>query len=373
MDIDPSLGLSQGGSIPSGKKTQKTDAGASPGGGLGGGGLGGGGLGGGGGGGGGGGLGGGATVKEGSKDTDDVTALVDRNPGAAVAPFWETIDSTSDESLKTPRDLAELLSRSYSLSYCRVPLSRERTPEAWDIEQLHRQIELSVEVKEEGRQVVHLIMSRTATGSSARFVASALASYHVLPPHLVLDASFKRISKGGALSLGGAGPPSVGAASARAPDTESGEYRGIMALCRLLPGGYDAKSTVDSAIQSCSEQIGDLLGDIRKCHFQTGKMGQPSGPSALPVGPGDAENGGGGSAPVAPVAPKPAVDAAAKGAGTDNLQFAARQLGVHYLKRYFLLITYRIFLEKVGLRVTFGDWVNQQPEIAHLLHHLKLE
>ena len=348
MEIEPSMD-SEGQNM--GQKVQKTGPGSSPGA-----------------------L---AAPTLGVKGTDDVTALVDRNPGAAVAPFWETVDLSSQESLQTPKDLAELLSLSYSLSYCRVPLSRERTPEAWDIEQLHRQIELAVELrKAEKQEVVHLVMSRTATGSSARFVASALASYYVFPPDPTNEHGFRRMSKGGALSLGGAGSPSLRSGT-RAPDTESGEYRGIMALCRLLPGGYEAKSTVDSAIQSCSDNIGDLLGDIRKCHFQTGKMGQPSGPSAVPVGPGDAENGGGGAA--APAPPKPAADPvlqmAAKGAGTENLQFAARQLGVHYLKRYFLLITYRTFLEKVGVvpSLSFGEWVNQQPEIVHLLHHLKLE
>jgi hypothetical protein len=34
-------------------------------------------------------------------------------------------------------------------------------------------------------------------------------------------------------------------------------------------------------------------------------------------------------------------DASAISKGADTLQFAARQLGLHYLKRYFLLICYR--------------------------------
>lgn len=32
----------------------------------------------------------------------------------------------------------------------------------------------------------------------------------------------------------------------------AGEYRGIMSLCRLLPGGFEAKLAVDKAIQSAA-------------------------------------------------------------------------------------------------------------------------
>ena len=121
--------------------------------------------------------------------------------------------------------------------------------------------------------------------------------------------------------------------------------------------------------------MGNLIADIRKCQLQTGKAGQPSGPSAVPVGPGEAETGGGGTSaagaasgvavgggtvvPTTPPATPSGVPLGAPPAvlglltvtqqmvkdqmtrGADTVQFAARQLGVHYLKRYFLLICYR--------------------------------
>ena len=91
--------------------------------------------------------------------------------GAAVAPFWEAVDPHSPEALRTPRELAEaLVGEGYCLSYCRIPLSRERTPEAADVAALHRELAQAVQLRAEGRvaEVVHLILSRTATGSSAR-------------------------------------------------------------------------------------------------------------------------------------------------------------------------------------------------------------
>ncbi len=61
--------------------------------------------------------------------------------GAAVAPFWEVLDPHSPEALRTPAELAKsLIAEGFSLSYCRIPLSRERTPEAFDIPQLHREL-----------------------------------------------------------------------------------------------------------------------------------------------------------------------------------------------------------------------------------------
>lgn len=40
-----------------------------------------------------------------------------------------------------------------------------------------------------------------------------------------------------------------------------GEYRNIMNLCRVLPGGSEAKLAVDEAIEACSP-IGNLRDDI---------------------------------------------------------------------------------------------------------------
>ncbi len=153
--------------------------------------------------------------------------------------------------------------------------------------------------------------------------------------------------------------------------------------------------------------------DIHKCRLQTGKT-LPSGPSSIPVGPGEAAAHN--TAAAAAAAPPPAAaeglasseaarreaahDAsAATSKGADTLQFAARQLGLHYLKRYFLLICYRrerarcpsvwsrrgdcddcavhrrTYLDSPGLQFTlrFDEWVHTQPELEHLLHHLSLQ
>ena len=62
----------------------------------------------------------------------------------------------------------------------------------------------------------------------------------------------------------------------------------------------------------------------------TSRQGEAeSAPSGAPTGTGAAD----------PQKPQQGDDQASKGA--DTLQFAARQLGVHYLKRYFLLVCYR--------------------------------
>ncbi|MEW5312440.1 MAG: hypothetical protein WDW38_004074 [Sanguina aurantia] len=109
-----------------------------------------------------------------------------------------------------------------------------------------------------------------------------------------------------------------------------------MSLCRLLPGGFDAKLTVDLAVSRCNH-IGNLLADIRKCKMQAEE--EPAGKGIESVG-----------------------------------EFAARQLGVHYLKRYFLLIAYRVFLEHRGSKKgSFGDWMQSQKELAHLADHLTLD
>jgi hypothetical protein len=77
--------------------------------------------------------------------------------------------------------------------------------------------------------------------------------------------------------------------------------------------------------------------------------------------------------------------------------WAGRQLGLHYLKRYFLLISYRAFLEGTAEGATgappaearpasagggagaaagaptFVRWMEERRELGHLLAHLSLE
>jgi hypothetical protein len=151
--------------------------------------------------------------------------------------------------------------------------------------------------------------------------------------------------------------------------SDLGEYRGIISLARLLPKGTEVKAAVDEAINRCS-QIGNLREDVKACKH---------------------------------------IAESAPGADTEDPQtaaWAARQLGLHYLKRYFLLISYRSFLDGAaaggpdgggaaaaapapqerppdggrpasgggaGGAPTFVRWMEERRELGHLLGHLSLE
>ncbi len=59
-----------------------------------------------------------------------MTRLVDLYPGTSVEPFWEAVDADAATALLTPLELMQQLAEEgYRLSYRRIPLSRERTPE----------------------------------------------------------------------------------------------------------------------------------------------------------------------------------------------------------------------------------------------------
>ncbi|GIM16088.1 hypothetical protein Vretimale_18744 [Volvox reticuliferus] len=279
---------------------------------------------------------------------DDVTHLVDLYPGSSVAPFWENVDTDSSTSLLTPLELMQQLADSgYRISYRRIPLSRERTPEAADVNALHLQLtDVTAAAAEADPEcdVLHLILCRTPTGSSARFVAALLGTYlsraqQQQGPGSGASSLVSRSS--GMLSLDGA----------------AGEYRGIMSLCRLMQGGFEAKLAVDAVIAAVGQKVGDLLVDIQNCKAQAEA---PAAPTAAPIGGTGRGISGGGAVTVvaAPLGP----------------QFAARQLGLHYLHRYFLLITYRCYLEQgAEKRTSFAHWVHEQPELHHLANHLRLD
>ena len=53
---------------------------------------------------------------------------------------------------------------------------------------------------------------------------------------------------------------------------------------------------------------------------------------------------------------------------------AARRLGLHYLQRYFYLITFIVYLESSSVReVSFARWMADRRELKHLLSTLSLE
>jgi len=311
------------------------------------------------------------------EDMDDITAPTAM--GGAVAPFWEEVDMQQPYVLLSPRALMESLASDdalvspggvpFRLSYSRVPLSRERTPVASDVADLHQTILQAEQLRNEGNNVVHLILSRTATGTSARFVASVLGSYYVDPP-APTDAAHGHSPPRPSVPP----PPPTFKSPSKGLSAQAGEYRGIMALCRLLPNGIEAKSEVDQAINKL-RRIGHILEDIHLCVKSMGRVA-PSGPSSIPVGMGEAETGGG---PASNAVAQPGMAAPApvteKSEKNDAMQYAARQLGIHYLKRYFLLLCFRTYLSLGINPVTkpFDKWVAGQRELQHLLNHLTLD
>lgn len=308
------------------------------------------------------------------QDQEDITAPVDQRPGAAVVPFWEPVelDATADDAkaaategatardaaaarsvLATCRDVSvQLADEGFNISYRRIPLSRERTPVAGDLQDLHKQVEAPQIVSPRHdatadgaaqQQVVHLVLSRTATGSSARFAAAVLATH-------MLNEAAKDTRQG---VNGGA------TKRMRRSMSDLGEYRGIMAVSRLLPGGMDVKAAVDEAIDRCS-RIGNLREDIKAC-----KHIAESAPYASSEDP-------------------------------QTAAWAARQLGVHYLKRYFLLISFRCYLMLQAAQAagggagssssvsngssgcsepvpSFEKWMDDRKELGFMLNHLTLD
>lgn len=253
--------------------------------------------------------------------TEDVTKVVDRNPGETVAPFWEDVPggAAGASVVQTPRNVYEALrAEGYAVSYRRIPLSRERTPVASDLQDLYLQMRAAATRPE--RSALHLVLSRTATGSSGRFTAAALCCYLLRP-----EAESPRAdSQGGVKRM-------------RRSGSDLGEYRGIMSVARLLRNGWEMKQAVDTAIDCCSK-IGNLRLDIKHC-----KRTMEAAP--------------------APTMEQPL-----------NERWAARQLGIHYLKRYFLLIAFRTFLEHPDAPgQSFADWEAARPELHHLVSQLDLD
>ena len=459
---------------------------------------------------------------------EDVTVELDARPAEAVTPFWEVAGSPGDAAagVATPRAAAGALrAAGFALRYARVPLSRERTPCAADLDALGRQTDVCACAGEaDGRTPVHIFLSRTATGSSARFAAvlaagvlalrgaaraaaaaaagggqggglaaalaarlllssptageggsasSSVADLAALDPAAAaaaapgggggaaawaVPASSSRsrsaplvVARGGGggggtgaadsasslfgTSPGGAGamlraggwpglhsrsPPSAGlaglggiseeeeggratgAGAATAPRlpphpppppprpasiSPLADNRSLMNLCRVLPRGRIAQAAVDAAAEAAAPAVGDLRADVGRC--------EAAASAAAAAADAEPDDGGDATDPDAAEARRSRAAAAAA---------AARRLGLHYLQRYFYLVTFFSYLAaaQVGVagppppgdpppppaaaaaaaaadaaatggRQSFATWFADRRELRHLLSTLSFE
>ncbi|KAK9804170.1 hypothetical protein WJX73_008272 [Symbiochloris irregularis] len=298
--------------------------------------------------------------------SDDVTRKEESSEPEQLIAFWEGTGDLGDVDmgLATPLEVFQsLAAEGFQINYRRIPLSRERTPEAADLDVLHSQMV----VQPEGKQVVHLVLSRSATGSSVRFVSAFVCASLALQPPPVMPLTPSGSTDRLAHLIGSAaaarkrrqnnshGDSSACPAHAARPVTARtaamlGEYRNIMNLLRVLPGGTEAKLAVDDAIDACYP-IGNFREDIFRCKE-------------------------------AADAPVPNSASPFARSSVQSTAASARRLGLHYLQRYFFLITFVCYLcarspappqHGAPAPPSFARWVSDRHELRHLLSTLTLE
>ena len=122
--------------------------------------------------------------------------------------------------------------------------------------------------------------TNTTTTATTTTATTLGGMSHLLPPPSTNSAyssgGDSPVSAYGRLSLDGGGggrqqrttPASLIRNDSELSDlvrsAQAGEYRGVMNLCRVLPGGAEAKVVVDAAIDACVA-IGNLRDDILRC------------------------------------------------------------------------------------------------------------
>lgn len=164
--------------------------------------------------------------------------------------------------------------------------------------------------------------------------------------------------------------------------SKMGEYRGIMNLCRVLPNGPDAKLAVDNAIDLASA-VGNLRNDIlrylpglfmcdqnlkgvQQAWTRAGDL-QACSRNAVRMCCRCKE-----AAEQAPGPPKSSPFEQASWQASSAA--AARRLGLHYLQRYFYLITFFCYLDSgLASMTSFARWMAERRELKHLLSTLSLE
>lgn len=177
---------------------------------------------------------------------EDITQFLDKESPTVFARTKETKGiGDLDLGVCTPRDVCNALRQEgFNLHYARVPLSRQRTPHAHDLDFLWRSYGNTTDLNHSTNNA-RLIVSRLSTGSSARFTSAFLT---MVDDWISRGPSKDKVTGNGDSKLA------------------LGEYRGIMNLCRVLPNGSKCKASVDASIDACAS-IGSLREDILACKY----------------------------------------------------------------------------------------------------------
>ncbi|KAG5501328.1 hypothetical protein JIQ42_06329 [Leishmania sp. Namibia] len=242
------------------------------------------------------------------------------NPGELVG-VWET---ANEETVKTLREVYdELLAKQFRCQMLRLPVTDEQSPEIRDFDLLVGALLPRIAKHLDRRETLSFVFNcqmgrgRTTTG----MVICCLLIGLVIPEYYdELHNAYRDSLYADAES-----------------DLGRGEYSVIVQLKRVLVQGRTAKYQVDLVLEACSK-----MQNLRTA-IETFAIAVSS--------PDTVESG----------------------------RARAHHAGVHYLKRYFNLIAFAVYLQEEydrmlkRMRRCFTDWMSARPEILALLNSCALK
>lgn len=242
------------------------------------------------------------------------------NPGELVGA-WEP---ATDETVKTLREVYdELLVKAFRCQMLRLPVTDEQSPEIRDFDLLVDALLPRIAKHLDRRETLSFVFNcqmgrgRTTTG----MVICCLLIGLVIPEYYdELHSAYRDALDAPDLS-----------------DFARGEYAAIVQLKRILAEGRTAKYQVDLVLEACSK-MQNLRTAIEL--FATAVTSPDT---------------------------------------TEAGRARAHHAGVHYLKRYFNLIVFAVYLQEEydrmskRMRRTFIEWVASHPEITALLNTCALK
>lgn len=232
---------------------------------------------------------------------------------AADGSMFTLTEEVSEDTVLTPRMVYEnLIKRGYKVTYKRLPITDEQAPEESDFEML-------IEFLKTTDEATHVVFNcqmgrgRTTTGLIVTCLfRTRLMSFDVGLPAIIKSESIAQLEM-------------------EDIQYHKGEYKIIRRLVRVLDNGIENKEHVDHFIDRCS-----ILQNLREA-VEGNKI-------------------------------------RAEELGDSNKKLAVLERGIHYLKRYFLLIAFNAYLRACPeFAPPFGEWMKQRSELYSLLRNIQLE